>query len=50
VTADVPQHRRLSARGPRPAHDGQQEQPAFVEEDQPRAQAVGFFLMRGQSC
>lgn len=50
VTADVPQHRRLSARAPRPAHDGQQEQPAFVEEDQPRAQAVGFFLMRGQSC
>ena len=50
VTADVPEHRRPSAQPPRAAHHGQQEQPAFVEEDQPRAQGVGFFLMRGQSC
>lgn len=50
VAAEVPEHRGLSARTPRAAHHGQQEQPAFVEEDQPRAQAVGFFLMRGQSC
>jgi hypothetical protein len=50
VAADVPQHRGLSSRPPRAAHDGQQEQPAFVDEDEPRAQAVGFFLMRGQSC
>src|SRR5206468_5943890 len=50
VTADVPQHRGPSARAPRASHHGQQEQPAFVDEDEPRSQAVGFFLMRGQSC
>lgn len=50
MTANVPQHRRLSAPAPGAAHDGQQEQPTFVDEDQPCAQAVGFFLMRGQSC
>lgn len=50
VTADVPEHRRPSARTPGASHHGQQQQPAFVDKDQPRAQAVGFFLMRGQSC
>ena len=50
VAADVPQYRGLSSPPPRAAHHGQQEQPAFIDEDQPRAQAVGFFLMRGQSC
>ena len=50
MTADVPEHRGPSSGTPRAPHDRQEEQPAFVDEDQPRAQAVGFFLMRGQSC
>ena len=50
VTADVPEDRRAAARPPRSSHHGQQKQPAFVDEDQPCAQALGFFLMRGQSC
>jgi hypothetical protein len=50
VAADVPQDRGLSSGTPRAAHHGQQEQAAFIDEDQPRVQAVGFFLMRGQSC
>lgn len=49
VTADVPEDRRAAARPPRSSHHGQQ-QPAFVAEDQPCAQAVGLFLMRGPSC
>jgi hypothetical protein len=50
VPADVPEHRRASARSPGAPHHGQQKQPAFVDENQPRAQPVSFFLMRGQSC
>ena len=50
MTADVPEHRGPSSGPPRAPHHRQEEQPAFVDEDQPRAQAVGFFLMRGQSC
>jgi len=50
MPADVPEHWGLSAGPPRAPHHGQKEQAAFVNEDQPRAQAVGFFLMRGQSC
>lgn len=50
VATDVPEHRGLAAWPPRAAHHGQQEQPALVDEDQPGAQALGFFLMRGQSC
>ena len=49
VTTDVPQDGGLAAGPPGAPHHWQQEQPAFVDEDQPRAQAVGFFLMRGQS-
>jgi len=50
MTADVPEHRGPSSGTPCAPHDGQEEQPGFVDEDQPRVQAVGFFLMRGQSC
>jgi len=50
MTADVPEHWGPSAGTPRAPHHRQEEQPAFIDEDQPRAQAVGFFLMRGQSC
>ena len=49
MTADVPEHRSPSSGTPRAPHHRQEEQPAFVDEDQPCAQAVGFFLMRGQS-
>jgi hypothetical protein len=50
VATNVPQDGGLPSGPPRAPHHRQQEQPAFVDEDQPRAQAVGFFLMRGQSC
>ncbi len=50
VATDVPQDGGLASGAPRAPHHRQQEQPALIDEDQPRAQAVGFFLMRGQSC
>jgi hypothetical protein len=46
VAANVPEHRGLSAPAPGAAHHRQQEQPAFVEENQPSLQAPGFFLIR----
>ena len=50
VTANVPQHRSLPSPAPGAPHHGEQEQAAFIDEDQPGAQAVGFFLIRGHSC
>jgi hypothetical protein len=43
VAANVPEHRGLSTPAPGAAHYRQQEQPAFIEENQPSLQAPGFF-------
>ena len=39
----VTQERRLAPRRPGPAHRGQQEKPALVQEDEICVQAPGFF-------
>lgn len=44
------QERRLAAWGPGASHERCHEKAAFVDENQPRFQTGGFFLMRGQSC
>ena len=43
VAANVSEHRGLSAPAPGTAHHWQQEQPAFIQENQPSLQAPGFF-------
>ena len=50
VAAHVSEHWGLSAPAPGAPHHRQQEQPAFIQENQPSLQAPGFFLIRGHSC
>lgn len=50
VAATMPEHWSLPAPAPGATHYRKQEQPAFVDENQPSAQPPGFFLIRGQSC
>jgi hypothetical protein len=49
VAANVSEHWGLSAPAPGAPHHRQQEQPAFIQENQPSLQAPGFFLIRGHS-
>ena len=49
VTSRLRKNRCLSSRGPRPAHERREQQPALIEENDVRVQPPGFFLMRGQS-
>ena len=50
IATNVSEHWGLSAPAPGAPHHRQQEQPAFIQENQPSLQAPGFFLIRGHSC
>lgn len=50
MPAPMPQHRCEPTPAPGAAYHRQQQQAAFVDEHEPRAQSAGFCLMRGQSC
>ena len=50
MTPPLNQHRRLAPRLPTAANQWPHQQPAFIQEDQPGVQPVGFFLRAGQVC
>ena len=50
TTPPLNQYRRLAPRLPTAADQRSHEQTAFIEENQPGVQAVGFFLRAGQVC